>query len=641
MSTPANYSLALYVDGVNIITHCPYEAMDLDLLAHDPSTFSFTIEDASGISIAQNMQVLVYSIETSPVELIFNGLIMAFRQRKRDNGLSIEYDVDCEDQKVRLQKSVLPYKDYEGLDSDILDDLINDVYPSLGDYFDFSELVNSFADDLSLNVNDDNLLDKLKELAEQAGANYRFETGDSGEINITFDADGWGEPLTALEYSQGKAGFHFYDGSFPELSSAVTSGGNPDNCAKWTDNGGNKTAGNVLNLLEINLGGDFDVSTVEFDYRVFGTTDLELICEGQTQAIAGVGAWHTTSFTIDASKSIVKIGFRATANINLSVIALDLRFDNIRIVTGTPVPDGTVPKDKLVWDSEADPTDYDFDIDLGDEFGSDFNLDVGGFDDFNSIIVTGGKTEHAIAWTYHSNAIEQHLGLELPVKDIAVYKNTGSFGAPVWTALSVGQWGVDKLNNETGGTKEVLYDTVNHWLYFDAVSDMPPNLENAIKVEGFILRPIRVKVENVTGDEPVFATTMYDESITSEDMAAQIGFSELAKRKALRQMTLKTHHPGLKVGQKLSISDSARGLDESLIIQRLHVTWKNNIGCFEAECGNAESSNASVLIANNDKRSRQKAAPAAIGTTSASLLTDEAGNILLDEACNQLYTLGN
>jgi hypothetical protein len=642
MSNPTSFAIAIYLDGVDITTHCPLDKLDLEDLVHDPSSFNFTIEDASAITVSQSMIVEVYTTETSPVKLIFYGYILKYKQRKRDNGVSIEYDVSCEDRKVRLQKSVVPYGNYEGLDTDILTDLLANAYPDLSTEFDFSSLVNSVADDLSLDVNDDNMLDLLKKLADQSGASYRFDkNAGGGEILITFDSGGWGEELSQSEYINGMLGYHFYDGPGIQLLSVVAAVGNPDNCVRWTDlNSGTISNGNTMCLLEINLGGEYGITEISFDYFVSGTSNVGLVGSGgQTQAIAGTGAWHSHTFTLDHDTQFPKIGFEATASLNLALITLNLRFDNIRVTTTSPIPGGTAPIEQLVWDSEPDSTDYDYDVDLSDEFGSDFNLDIGGFDDFNSIIVTGGKIEHPISWTYHSNAIEEHLGLELPVKDIAVFKNTGSFGSPVWDELDLGQWGVDKLNSETDGTKEVLYDTVNHWLYFDAL-DLPPDLENAVKVEGFILRPIRVKVENTTGDEPIFAGAIYDESITTEEQAAQAGFAELEKRNAVRNLSFKTYEPGLEAGQAISVTDTARGLSETLIIQAIRTHWIGGASAqSEVECGNEESSNAATLIANNDKRSRKKAAPAAIGTTEASLLTDEDENVLQDELGNDLYIL--
>lgn len=641
MAIPTNYDIALYVDGVNIISHCPYEAMDLDDLVHDPSTFSFKVENASALTIEQNAEVLVFSMSTSPVRLIFSGYILALRQSKRDNGITVEYEVDCEDMKVRLQKSVIPYRDYFGLDGDILSDLLADTFPDLSSLFDFTSGVNSFADDLSLAVNDDNLLDMLKKLSEQAGAKWRLDRdAGGGEILITFDAGGWGEEITSAQLGAGRLGW-LLEGSLL-ITDTVATGGNPDNCAKFTDHPtlNSISNGTIFAQVYTGLGGSYAITEISFDYRVSGSSNIRLYCgvgTPQTAAIAGTGAWHSHSFTISGSSSSPNIGFQATANINTSALDIDCRFDNIRITTTTPVPQGTIPPEELIWDSEANATDFDFDIQNGDEYGFDFNFDIGGFDDFNAIIVTGGNTEEAISWTYHSNPtyFEEHLGLELPVKEIAVFQNTNTDASPTWDALDVGEWGVDKLLFETDGTKEVLYDSQKHWLYFDT-SITPANLEKAIKVEGFILRPIRVLVENA-GDAPIYATTMYDESITSEDMAAQIGFNELEKRNASRQLTFKTHNPGLKVGQSISVVDSARPLDETLIIQRIHVTWMNNKATFEVECGNAEEANASILIANNDKRSREKAAPAAIGTTSFEALLDSDGSTLYDSDGTVLY----
>lgn len=633
MSVPANYNIALYVAGVNIIQYCPLDKMELDDLAHDVSTFNFKIENAGGLTIEQNAEVLVFSM-ASPVTLIFTGYIMKLRQSKRDNGITIEYEVDCEDRKVRLQKSVIPYKNYQGLDSDILSDLLTDAYPDLSDVYDFSDLVNSFADNLNLNTNDDNLLDKIKELAEQANASYRFERNNGGSALITFDSGGWG---SEVGISLPSAGWNVSPGNF--ITGAIEAVGNPDNCVRFQDppSASSITSGNTIAQLRISLGGVFHVESISFDYYV-DTADIDIVAPATAEhhTPSSLGVWQSHTFTIDANTQFPHLTFAATANLNLSIINFDIRLDNIRVNTTTPIPEGDAPKEKLVWDTEPDLTDFDFDIDLSDEYGHNFNLDIGGFDDFNSIIVTGGNVEQEISWTYHGNNIEDHFDLELPIKDIAVFYNTDDDVTPDWLALILGEWGVDKLFME-GGDKDVLYDSKNHWLYFDSLS-IPADLQKAIKVEGKILRPIRVKVENVTGDEPIYATTLYDENITTEEQAAQAGFAELEKRKALRQLSFTTYEPLLKVGQQISVTDSARGLSESLMIQRILVNWIGGKNAkFEVECGNEEAGDSSSMIANNDKRSRKKAAPSAIGTTSFEALTNDAGETLTNDLGETLY----
>lgn len=629
MSVPSNYATQIYIDGTNVSELVPYESMHFEDNLRSISNFTFTVENPASLAFlpVEGMEVFVFNHLTTG-NTVFLGNIVKVNEAKRDNGITVDYELECGDRKLFLQKSVVPNAEYIGSDIDILEDLLGNVYPDLSGYFDFDTLVNNLADNLDLAVNDDPLLDTLDDLAEQAGAKHRFETS-GGEAIITFDDEGWGTELSEL--SDG-VGYHFYDG-FPALISTIFAGGNPDNCVRWVDiNNGSVSNGATLCLLEINLGGNFRVNQVTFDYRVSGTSNVRLIesITGQTQAIAGTGAWHSHTFTIDTNSQYIKIGFEATAGLNYNTIGLDLRFDNINFGAEQAFPDSE-KKTNLVWDSSAEATDFDLDIQNGDEYGADFEFDTGGWDGYNAVIVTGASEQVAIDWTYPASGYQKQINIEKAVKDLAVFVNTGDDTTPSWSAQTLGKWGVDDI-----GSKDVLYDAEDAWLLFDTEPDY---LRRSIRITGYIKKPIRVLVSNAPSGVPIYATTVYNANATTQEAAANIGMAALAKRNTIKFLEFDTPHPGLKVGKTVQVTDSARGLSEALVIQRITTKWIGASGHakFHVECGEEESNDASSLIALNDKRSREKAPAVPIGTTTYEALTDDLGNVLTDDLGNILY----
>lgn len=631
MSTPSAYAIRSYLNGTEITLNCPYKHMSFEDYRHSVSKFSLTLENPSFVP-TEGMELHILLAVGG--RTVFIGNLVDVSEKKHDNGIVLDYEIEAADRKYRLLKSVVPFDEYVGLDTDILDDLINNAYPDLSDVYDFATDVNNLADNLDLPVNDDNLLDMLDDLAEQAGADYSFGT-DAGQVLIDFEGSGWGSLLTDDEYARGNHGYHLYNGGgATELSGSIaSSGGNPDQCVKWVDTGGGTvSSGNTLCLIEINLGAEFGVNTITFDYRVSGSSDIGLICatNGATQAITGTGAWHSASFPINADHETVSFGFRALANLNLNSVALDLRFDNIAIGTDAAPPDSN-PKDTLEWDSSPPASNFDLDIDLGSEFGANFDLNLGGWDSYNAVIVTGGSEAISVDWTYPASGYQKQINLEKQVKDLVVYKNTGDDTTPSWTAQTLGKWGVDDI-----GTKDVIYDEQDAWLLFDSEPDY---LRRSIRITGSIKKPIRVLVSNAPDGVPIYATTVYNANATTEEAAFNIGSAFLAKRNLIRHLEFETLHPGLKVGQTIGVNDTSRGLSEQLIIQHIRTTWIGASGHakFEVECGDEEFSDASNYIALNDKRSREKAPPVPIGTTTYAALLNDLGEPLLNDLGDIIY----
>lgn len=287
----------------------------------------------------------------------------------------------------------------------------------------------------------------------------------------------------------------------------------------------------------------------------------------------------------------------------------------------------------LRWNNPEDAP-FDIDIDAGDEFAFDVEFTEGDIEDYNSIAVVGGHEEVAIDWTYESDGDLTHFALETQIRDYTIYKNTNTDASPTWTAQTAGVWGVDTLTGD-GGSADVLVDTVNNWLYFNSA---PSNLSKSIRVTGNILKPIKVRVEDVAAGDPTYTKVVYDDSITTEEQAVALGSSILARHNAPRRLNFKTYEPGLRAGQMITVTDSGRGLNETIQITRVAYTWLGASGhvLIDVECGDDISIGIDDIVANNDKRNRASSGVAAVAT-SASVLTDDDGLALQDNNLDLLY----
>jgi hypothetical protein len=197
--------------------------------------------------------------------------------------------------------------------------------------------------------------------------------------------------------------------------------------------------------------------------------------------------------------------------------------------------------------------------------------------------------------------------------------------SPSWTAIDLGILGTDE--NGVGGI-DVLYDTINHWLLFDSA---PPTLTLSFRITGTIKIPIRVRVENIEDGDPVLARVYEDESITSVEQAIAIGAAHLNEQKAARHLTFSTFEPGLKPGQQINVTDTSRGLNETMTIQRISTKWIGSANAlFEVECGEGTIAFADTMIVEADKKNRNL--EAGTTTTTYSPITDDDGNYLYDDS---------
>ncbi len=636
MAVPLPYDITIYVNEVDVTPYIfHYNTLAFEDYARQVSTFAFTLYNPVGITPARHHPVYVTANSLPDAPIIFLGYIKELVGKKHDNGIAKLYEINCVDMKDRLLNSIIGTNEFTGSDIDILGDLLSNTYPDLSDLFDFSTGATGFIDDLTFAVEDGtSLLDALNDLADVTGADYRFEEVATTSNAITFDSD------ADLEYT--------VDAQAGVGSHGVVSGGNPDNCY---NNAGSYPAANDQVTIIITYDTPIEFNDFSLDYfftAVDGSTRGRLVLtlreggfnvENGTilQTIPNDATWHTYTLADQAfgiftpPYTVDEVQFKMDC-ITGGPSTAEMRMDNI--IVNPPFVGGD-PVTGLQWNDEADAADFDIDVQNSDEFAADIDLFEGDFGDFNSVTVIGGYGEIAIDKALDSDGVRDHLSLPYPVKDLAVYVNTGTDTTPAWgSALDLGAWGSDTLTGD-GGTKDVLHDAVHNWLYFDTA---PSNLVNSWRITGSIQRPIRIRVE--TGEEPVLAKPYVDETITSVDEAVLIGQAQLDSRSAIRRLDFITPHPGLKPGQAMTVTDSARGLSETLVIQKISTKWLGSSGHaeFHVECGDEETTGIDSILANVDRRSRQLATNTSPDTQVANLLTSDGVVITSDGIA--IYSIG-
>lgn len=648
MAVPNPNPVILYLNNTDVTAYAPFADMRLDDMLRDVSSFRFVLENPPVTPLENDDVLLIGNYTGFPTRFV--GKIIELDESKIDNGIMLRYEIDAADRKYRLQKSFVPPNDYVGLDSAIIADLFTDTYPDLTSLFDYVSEVDNLASGVNLPTNDESLLDSLKNLSDKSGGTYSFEKGDNltGDIVWTF-----GDVIDPIEQSDPNSlpipVPSWYVTALGNSAFPTDGHGNPSGWGlSWVDELENfpvATHGRVFSFVfafSNESRGLGEITSVDVDYYidcieatsnhyiVINNADGSNLFSDTNAPVNGV--WTT----VNATGSIT--GYRLAIEIGITIpgglpnpAPYDIRLDNI-VINGNNLT-ATLP-DKLKWQGTPDPAPFDIDIDLSDEYAFDIDLKLGNYDKFNSVIVTGGTTNESIDWIYHNSGVQDHFALESPVDSIAVYVNTGHDDSLTWTAQDVGTWGVDELG--VAGI-DVLYDKVNNWLYFDTP---PPNLTQSFRVTGTIKKPIRVLVENYNEGDPILATSIHDESITSEAEAISIGYAELNQYASIRYLKFKTYERGLSVGQSMTVTDSARGLAESTLITRIQTEWIGSSGhaLFEVECGDDNAGGLDTMIANIDKRSREKASTLGLVASSTTyLLTDDSGDVMTDNSGNVFY----
>lgn len=638
MVAPADYDLTIILDGVDITTNCPFNGLSHDNNQRSPSYFSLKVERPSFVPL-QGMSLIVIAKSLPDAPQIFSGFIMTIKISKRDDsiGSNLIYELEAGDNKVRLQKSVIGYNQYTGTDAEIIADMFADAYPlDLADFFDFSGL-NSFASDLNFETNDESLLDALNRFADKTGANLWTEPNASGDGQIiTFnpEADSIPQYETGLDaptwQMSGSLG-----GILPVLAEGI---GNPGQCIQWEGTtAGTGSQNDSLAIEFVESPATRTLANIRFDYYLDSSHAIAFDSGGTfTSSFVPTNdaQWHSVDWIVDIDPTVT---WPTSAGLNVlrinlpdnTVVTIDVRIDNFEIITDTDFTNSS-KRDKFNWDNDFDFADFDFDIDLSDEFGAGFDLNLGAIDDYNSVTVVGGKQTVAVDEALEADGSSVYMKLPFKVRSLAVYKNTGSDATPSWTAQTLGVDGTD-----TVGSKDVLYNAVENFLYFN---DEPPNMRKAVRITGFREQPIRVRVENIGDGDPTFATVVTNENITSEEDAVAYANSLLAKKNAPRRMDFTTYEPGLKPGQTISITDSNRGLSETLVIRRIATKWIGSKNAeFAVECGEDENDGLDTMLTGIEKKIGGNSPQANLTTPVINYVYDEDGSQVYDEDGGLVY----
>ncbi len=628
MAVPDSYAVTILVETTDVTTYAPYDKMTFEDCLLDVSSFRFMLENPPFTPL-EGMRVSVYRADIDNVPAIFNGIILEPKAVKR--GVVLDYEIEAHDQKVYLQKSVIGYGEFEGDDLTVLEDMLAATYPDLTDRFDFESDVESFVSDLNLSLNNQSLLDGLKKFRDKTGATLNFER-DPVLYSIKFDGtdiiDEYVSRYPAYTFGAVTSPLPTFEG--------VTTGGNPGNCFKSNGSGALTTLSEYIpfTIFLRNPSNTPYVRFVSITFDVwfdFNGQDCFITADDSfgdtTLPAASSNQWVSVDYTTLVPSGFpfdgkqIQITLRPAAN--MASGAWQVRLDNIRLKVINP------RSERLKMLSIPDPAAFDIDIPTSPEFATKLDFTQGSLDSFNSVTVIGGNEAYAIDWIYGADGAETHFGLETFIKDMTVYKNSGSDVTPSWTTQTSGIFGTDELFSG-GGLCHVLYDAKEHFLLFNSA---PVNLTKAFRVTGTIEKPIRVRVENAGEDDEIFATTVFDDTVKTEDDAVLIGNAALNSKANQKKMNFGTHHPGLFVGAAMTVTDASRDLDETLVIQKITTTWLGASGhaFFDVECGNTEQSNLATSLAEADSRSRPRGAMIDLPITTIASLLDEDSMILTDE----------
>lgn len=694
MVAPSAFPITLYIDGIDVTTLVNFDTIDYEDSRTAIGSLRFTVSKPGFVPV-RNMYVSMIANSV----MTFFGLITGVKSHKHKNGIVMLYDIEAADQKYRLQNAVLGYKEYSDTDGNILDSLLADAYPDLSEFFDFD--VSDLSSAIDFEVNDTSLLDALGSLADLLGADWsmgltdgdgainyfpnpRLMTADDNDRYIRGNLVGAITSPTLADPTSGG----YSDSNKITDNYFLSGGGEP---RFWVtlgqseeDTGPNDNASLVITYAPdtwITVQGWFQTSIYDVGMQmqagaiVWETDETDpaasiySIQKGASPLnFSAANTWTRFHANFDIGDQLA--GTIAGAQYKIAVYfylrdigkagsaSETVTFSNLMVEIRTQDSDPDTPTDwfsgnstDAIWlgsanDSKsqlggesplnwgaAPSAPFDIDIQSGDEFASDIDLELGDFDSFNTVFVTGGIEEVTVDWTMESDGDLVTFPLPTFIKNYTISKNTNTDASPTWTAQTVGVWGVDTFT-----TKNVLYDTVEHWLYFNTA---PSNLSKSIRIQATIERPIRVRVDDpsIDSDTPILATTINDDSITSVADANAIGEAALAKKNNPTRLSFNTYEPGLRAGQSITVTDSARGLNETLTIQRVTARWLGASGHaqFSVEAGTGESDGIDVIVANNDKRSRANSPRASLTTIISNALLDADNSVLTDSDGATLY----
>lgn len=658
---------------------------------------SFVIEDGGSLDLSNWQSLLI--TESDVTTVIFAGFITEVKEQSR--GIQLDYDIQATGRDSLLGNTIVngnftgtddeilaallagAYPDFSGLF-----DFSSNVTPYA-------------LSDLDFQANNLDLSAALEDLADLVDADYFTTLGDGVNLNYmknpniddngnyyggTIAPNGFYQPVgwNSANVVWGAAFGEGGDGGMQVTSQFIVV-----NEAYWRIGKQITSDPFIFSFIRDDLGAD---SWVSIRFRAFithpSTTGASVVCDiitydegGSFYAqdtvtrTVGTNSWGTAVADWDLSDTAI-FPAKGTYEIQCALInfpglggspsAFTVNIDNV-IVTiiskATPPLSGDVtyfdgdttdaswlgtPNDSisqlfgtppgLNW-GDAPSAPFDIDIGVGGEFISDLDYNQFGADGINTVIIIGGTTKEDFDFVYPGNGELTHFDLELPIipedgnSQITVYKNTGSDGTPSWTVQTVGDWHSDDFS----GSNTVLYDNASHWLLWETA---PSDLLKSWRVVGQVEKLIRTVVtddENIDEIGFQLADVVFDNTITSDSEAMAVGNAELANRSSPKSITFTTYEPGLQAGQQIDITDSTRGISETMIIQKIERHYLGGgYAIFDVECG-VYTPNAVDIIVENHNIGLDRPPFSENVLTQLRLLIDDDGAYLLDDEGRRLF----
>ena len=628
MATPTTEPLMIVIGGRDATQHIPVKSVSIQLEnGARVSNASFTLENGSAFGVQRWQVVLIMS--TDNTTQYFFGYIADYSMVKR--GITRDYEITAQSVEVLLQKSAINTI-CTGTDTEILACMFSNSVPDLSGWFDLTGLEDLRLDSFDFPALDTNLLDAMNDLGAKVGANTSFSRADAGRVNYIVNPalatgilgytgaldsnvaygvydDNWVAGNLVWDASAGETGGGL------EITSVVAGGPSGVHCA--LSQVGRTTISADDDTLFLKKYGESESMWLTISWRA----KFDAGHTGHVQALWVIydsvgayysGIWDATSLDISEDwadfnyslsldhASLPSGDFRvmlvqAVASDDGAGVAFVLYEDSfmaeVKSAETAPTPgtyfDGETEGASWLGDANESasimagkttlnwgptPPDSSYDLDIGTtDFISDLELSDMALDGINTVIVTGAYTYVDVDWVYPSNNYQTHFDLEETVFPEEgdtypkIYANSVA-GAPVWVQQSVG----NRIDNTLGvGGITCLYDAEQHWVEFETA---PIDFYLGWRVVGRIKKRIRAVVEDevqVAADGLQLVDTIYSDTAATEEDVFELGLAELARRAGTRSISFTTMEPGLVPGAQIDITDTAQGISETMIIERV------------------------------------------------------------------------
>lgn len=655
MTTPTTQPLKIELGGVDITDNVDVNSVRINDHNRQVSEAEFTIENGGALTIVNWVTVSIFSDDEATV--YFEGYITDVTSKTR--GLNLDYRVSCQGREVRLQKAMVDGA-YSGSDIAIIRSLFTQAEPELLSLFEIDFLTDPVLPDMNIEFNNETLFEALERIAHRSGADWGFEAiteierwnyarNPSTELSVA----GWdwvgseegtwsrygvdshvGSYSMRLEGSAGGTWLRYgavdgYElpvvpGYAHEISNFIKNNGTPSglNFRRVVD-----PDDNVLNQLSIPFSSytNWTEQTWQISAAVTASWDFDRIY------LMFAANQITHDYLIDALRwSIINLAGSYFDGDTANATWLGTAHDSISYIAGSETDT------KLLYSDI--PEQAPFDICDSPDFSScfpaiDLEIDFPAFDGINVCWVVGGFGYADKDFEYPADGQTTHFDFEERFyprsgqDNIQIWKNTGTDRTPSWSAQTVGVRGEDTL----GDGNDLLWEKENHWVEF---STAPSDLTRAWKIEHRALERTVVKVRDelaITDQGVELTDTVYDDTITSDEAAADRGWAEIARRSQTAKVhRFTTNEPGLRAGQEIDITNDLHGLtSEPLIIQSVRTRYLRNSPYVEArvEAGTKQPDLAD-LFASTHRQAEGKPSVGAVAIATTVYAVDHSSELV-------------